>query len=99
MASVSRQQETTQEVSTRRHLDPLWGFGGDLFRMSPFALLSMMTEQMDRAFSGLTGGRGATGEIISWTPSVEVREKDNNLIVCADLPGVDHRDLKVEVVE
>ena len=32
-----------------------------------------------------------------WTPAMEVREKDGNLIVCADLPGIDNNDVKVEI--
>jgi len=65
--------------------------GGGLFR--PFALLREMTDWMDQAFMG---GLPSTGERM-WVPAVEVRERDNNVVVCADLPGIDKNDLKVEV--
>jgi HSP20 family protein len=33
---------------------------------------------------------------MNFAPAVEVREQDNNLIVSADLPGIDKNDIKVE---
>jgi HSP20 family protein len=63
---------------------------------SPFALLREMTEWMDQAFQGdQPVGRGERG----WTPAVEVREQDNKIVVCADLPGIEQKDVKVEVDE
>jgi len=95
--AVSRQNEG-RAATRRQDYDPFSGFGGDLFRMSPFALLSMMTDQMDRAF-GRVQGSGFSGGQQSWMPALETREKDGNLIVCADLPGVDQKDVKVELNE
>lgn len=63
--------------------------------LSPFGLLREMTDWMDQVFEGsdmpITRGER------TWAPAVEVREKDNNIVVCADLPGIDPKDLKVEV--
>jgi HSP20 family protein len=36
-------------------------------------------------------------ELGSWAPLVEVRERDGNLVVNAELPGLDKEDVKVEV--
>ena len=36
-------------------------------------------------------------ELGSWTPAVEVREQDGNLVVHAELPGLNKDDVKVEV--
>ena len=70
--------------------------GGDLFSMNPFAMLREMTDFMDRSLSaGPFHSRWR--EPAAWSPSIEVREKDNNLIVSADLPGVDPKDVMVEV--
>jgi len=52
-----------------------------------------MTDWMDHAF---TGDLPAGGER-TWMPAVEVRQKDNNIIVSADLPGIDPKDVKIEV--
>src|SRR5258706_7744847 len=70
--------------------------GGDVFSMNPFAMLREMTDFMDRSLSaGPFHSRGR--ETAAWSPSIEVREKDNSLIVSADLPGVDPKDVMVEV--
>ena len=66
---------------------------GELFGMSPFALMRRFTEEMDRAFAG---GRR---EQELWAPPVEIRERGGNLIVCADLPGMNKDDVKVEVTD
>jgi HSP20 family protein len=39
------------------------------------------------------GGR----DVASWAPPVEVRERDGNLIVNAELPGLNKEDVKIEV--
>lgn len=65
----------------------------EFFSMSPFDLMRRMNEEMNRVFGGLTHERAV------WAPSVEVREQDNNLIVSADLPGLNKDDVKIEVTE
>jgi HSP20 family protein len=58
------------------------------------------TDELDRAFEGLGIARGAGGgEVEMWTPSVEVFERDNNLVVRAELPGLDKDDVKVELTD
>jgi len=73
---------------------------GAVFSMSPFELMRRFTDELDRAFEGLGITRGAGGgEIQMWTPSVEVLERDNNLVVRAELPGLDKDDVKVELTD
>jgi HSP20 family protein len=68
--------------------------------MSPFELMRRFTDELDRAFEGLGLARGAGGgEIEMWTPSVEVFERDNNLVVRAELPGLDKDDVRVELTD
>ena len=67
----------------------------EFFSMGPFELMRRMSEEMDRAFGGLFREERAA----VWAPSVEVREEDNNLIVSADLPGLNKDDVKIEVTE
>jgi HSP20 family protein len=52
---------------------------------------------MDRAFSGFgTAPTRAGVEELAWMPAVEVRENDKDLVVCAELPGLSEKDVKVE---
>jgi HSP20 family protein len=68
--------------------------------MSPFELMRRFTDELDRVFEGLGIARGAGGaEIQMWTPSVEIFERDNNLVVRAELPGLDKDDVKVELTD
>lgn len=74
----------------------------ELFSLNPFTLMRRLTEDMDRMFSaqGGIGSIGSSGgEIGNWAPPVEVREREGNLVVSAELPGLNKEDVKVEVTE
>ena len=73
-----------------------------VFGISPFELMRRFTDELDHAFEGLGLMRGAdvgAREIEMWTPSVEVFERDNNIVVRAELPGLDNEDVKVELTD
>jgi HSP20 family protein len=75
------------------------GFGGGLFSSSPFALLREMTDLMDRTWGGTgsrsshTGSHGGT----MWSPALEVCQQENEMKIWADLPGLDPKDVKLEI--
>ncbi|HJZ66801.1 MAG TPA: Hsp20/alpha crystallin family protein [Blastocatellia bacterium] len=71
-----------------------------LFTASPFELMRRFTEDMDRMFSdwGLSTPSRWGGES-GWSPPIEVLERDNNLIVRAELPGCNKEDIKVELTD
>jgi len=72
----------------------LWRGSDDLFSMNPFTLMRRLTEDMDRMFYG----RGEQNyDMGNWAPPVEVRESNGNLVVSAELPGLNKEDVKVEV--
>jgi HSP20 family protein len=73
----------------------------EFFSSSPFELMRRFSEEMDRAFGGwgLSRGRGGGGEMAIWSPAVEVFERDNNLVVRADLPGLGKEDVKVDMTD
>lgn len=66
--------------------------------VTPFGFMRRMMEDIDQLFgsdaTGLTPfGRGG------FSPEVEMLEKNGNLVVRADLPGLDRKDVKVNVDE
>jgi HSP20 family protein len=69
--------------------------------MNPFSLMRRLSDEMDRAFAtsfGLpTWGRHGGQESTMWAPPVEVFERNNNLVVRAELPGLNKDDVKVEM--
>lgn len=83
------------------------GFGG-----GPFSMLRRINEDMERLFENFGFGRslfptdvgqgtwpGFGGEASSslWSPRVEVFERDDKLVISADLPGVKKEDVKVDI--
>lgn len=75
---------------------------------SPFAFMRRFSEEMDRLFEDFGMGRGwlpsrfwrdrEAGQAL-WSPEIEVFERDNHLIVRADLPGLTKDDIKVECTD
>lgn len=72
----------------------------NFFSTSPFELMRRFTEEMDRAFENFGFSRGfGESEMAMWRPAVEVFERDNNLVVRAELPGLKKEDIKVEMTD
>jgi HSP20 family protein len=78
----------------------------------PFTIARRMMEEMDRIFEDIGGfglgtrgqQRGLFGSMMpfgarEFIPNIEVFERDGNLVVRADLPGVKQEDLKIELVD
>jgi HSP20 family protein len=73
-------------------------------RATPFSLMRRFSEEMDRMYEEFGLGRGWLTPALdrtglpqgSWTPQVEMFERDNELVVRADLPGMTKDDVKVE---
>jgi HSP20 family protein len=75
---------------------------------NPFALMRQLADEMDRVFENFGFGRSRFGfpsllegfpSTPTWSPQVEVLEKDGRLIVRADVPGLKKEDLKVELTD
>jgi HSP20 family protein len=68
----------------------------DFFSASPFELMRRFTDDMDRLFESV-GSRWRGSPSKMWSPPIEISEKDGQLNVCAELPGIDKEDVKVEL--
>jgi len=74
---------------------------------NPVAFADAMSQEMDRLFSTMGGdlvtqgrqtGSGARGRgPMQWVPAMEVRQRDDGLVIHADLPGLTPDDVHVEV--
>jgi len=83
----------------------------NLRTVSPFSLMRRFSEEMDRLFGDFSfGGSLATGvgrefnrladlEGSMWLPQVEAFEREGNLIVRADLPGLTKDDINVDIAD
>jgi len=70
----------------------------DFFTASPFELMRRFTEDMDRLFEGAGAGWGGQAPAV-WSPAIEVSEQDGQFTVCAELPGLNKEDVKVELTQ
>jgi HSP20 family protein len=75
-----------------------------LSKWQPFKELSSIRQQMDRLFEDMLSVNDRDWLRLhsmedSWTPAVEIKETDQELILKAEIPGIDAKDLEVEVGE
>ncbi len=68
---------------------------GGLLGASPFKFMTRFTDEMDRAFTGFA----PPAELDLWAPPLEVKHKNGNFVVTAELPGLTKEEIKVEVIE
>lgn len=72
-----------------------------ILRWDPFEELREMQRSLDRLFDELTGRRPVrrreAREPVVWEPAVEVYETDQEVVVRAELPGVDPKNVNVTV--
>jgi HSP20 family protein len=83
---------------SRAGFDPFFLSPREFFSANPFSLMRRMSEEMDRVFGefGFGGGQ-SSGLASTWTPAIEVAEREGNYIVRAELPGLKPEDVKVEL--
>lgn len=63
---------------------------------SPWQELREMREELDRFLT--TAFRGAMGRgALEWTPPVDIIERENELVLTAELPGMRREDVEVEL--
>ncbi|WP_375760065.1 Hsp20/alpha crystallin family protein [Corallococcus exercitus] len=99
--SQGQEPRTGAGITRRESYAP--AIGRESMPMSPFGLLRRMMEDMDQLFTGF-GGRGlaARSGVLDeglWSPQVDVLERNGNLIVKADLPGMKQEDIHVELLK
>jgi HSP20 family protein len=56
------------------------------------------SEEMDQFFQN-TFGRSHGGHMGAWSPAVDVKERDGNLEVVAELPGIQKEDVRIECTD
>jgi HSP20 family protein len=68
--------------------------------MNPFALLGRLAEEMTGVFAeAAPQGQAGGGQVAPtvWAPDIDVFQRGNELVIRADLPGVNLDDLVVEI--
>jgi HSP20 family protein len=60
--------------------------------------LNSLQDQVNRLFEDtFNGGRSAQSDLATWAPAVDVFETENELVVKADLPDVQEKDIDIRI--
>ena len=65
--------------------------------LSPFRTMSTLQDQINRMFHEAFERRGEESNLTTWAPAVDIYENEQELVVKADLPDVDPKDLDIRV--
>jgi HSP20 family protein len=67
-----------------------------IYRWDPFRGLNTLNEQVNRLLGDSFATPGETA-LANWTPAVDIYETENELVVKADLPDVNEKDIDIRV--
>jgi HSP20 family protein len=65
----------------------------------PWREMDLMRNQLDQLFNEMTQTPKSQSKPTAWRPAIELKDEGNNIVVRAQLPGVDAKDLNVEVTK
>src|SRR6202022_4147415 len=68
-----------------------------LNRFEPFRGIATLQDQINRLFNDGIERTGEDSSLTTWTPAVDIYETEHELVVKADLPQVDPKDLDIRV--
>ncbi|HWP46168.1 MAG TPA: Hsp20/alpha crystallin family protein [Candidatus Limnocylindrales bacterium] len=70
-----------------------------ILRWDPFRDLSIIQERMNKLFEeSIARSRGEEGtSLAAWVPPVDIYETKDAIVVKAELPGIDQKDIEVQV--
>jgi HSP20 family protein len=105
------QQEKTERFSSSQPREENRSLDLFIRPASPFSFMRRFSEEMDRLFDDFSFGRSSWGfgwpELgrgltrkdleRAWFPQIEMRRRDNQLVLRADLPGLKKEDVQVEI--
>ncbi len=70
-----------------------------IIRWDPFRDIITLREKMNRLFEDAVVSRGEEKDMISstWTPSVDIYETGNELVLTAEVPGVEEENIEIKI--
>jgi HSP20 family protein len=68
-----------------------------LVRWDPSREVDSLQSEVNRLFDTFFGGRPGNAGLRRWVPAMDVVETDDQLVLRADLPGLDKDDVNIEV--
>ncbi len=68
-----------------------------ILRWDPFRQLTSLQDQVNRLFDATFPSRTDNSALTAWAPPVDIYETENELVVKADLPDINEKDLDVRI--
>ncbi len=70
-----------------------------IIRWDPFKDMMTLRDKMNRLFEEAVTHKGEEKDLISssWAPAVDIYEKDNELILTAEVPGINEKDIEISL--
>lgn len=70
-----------------------------IIRWDPFRDLVTLREKMNRLFEEAYSARGEERNLVSssWTPSVDIYETENQLVLSVEVPGIKDEDIEIKI--
>src|SRR5580658_7416231 len=68
-----------------------------LNRWEPFRGTATLQQQVNRLFANVLERAGEESNLTTWAPAVDIYETEHELVVKADLPEIDPKDLDIRV--
>jgi HSP20 family protein len=70
-----------------------------IIRWDPFSDLVTLREKMNRLFEETFTGRGEKKDLVSgtWSPSVDIYETENALVLSAEVPGMKEDEIEIKI--
>jgi HSP20 family protein len=65
--------------------------------LTPFRGVTTLQDQINRLFSDAFERTEGESNLTAWAPAVDINENGHELVVKADLPGIDPKDLDIRV--
>ena len=71
----------------------------NIIRWTPFRDLVTVREKMNNIFEEAFISRGEEKDMVAstWTPSVDIYENENELVLSAEAPGIEDKDIEIKI--
>jgi len=70
-----------------------------IIRWDPFRDMMALKDKMNRLFEDTVAGRGDETSLLqrNWVPSVDIYENEHELVLTAEVPGIEEKDIEIKV--
>ncbi|UCC40987.1 MAG: Hsp20/alpha crystallin family protein [Candidatus Aminicenantes bacterium] len=70
-----------------------------IIRWDPFRDLITLREKMNRLFEDAFTARGEEKDLMAstWTPSVDIYETENEIVLTAEVPGIEDKNIEIKI--